>query len=59
MSDDVDLQKEERQAFWIWWQRAGHTELLKSDGPLMLEAWLAGIEWARANERSMHDTPEV
>jgi hypothetical protein len=59
MSDQVDTQQEEKEAFWKWWNETGHTALLKPDGPLMLDVWLAGIEWARAEERSMHDTPEV
>lgn len=58
-SEQADSQQEERAAFWKWWNETGYTALLQPDGPLMLEVWLAGVAWARAEDRSMHDTPEV
>jgi hypothetical protein len=56
-AEQTDSHREERAAFWKWWNKDGY-KTVDLDGPLM-SIWLAGIEWARAEERSMHDTPEV
>jgi hypothetical protein len=56
MNDEqTDPQQEEKAAYWEWWNKTGRT--LVNATPM--DVWLAGIAWARAEERSMYDTPEV